>query len=110
MLAFDHLVLGQLVHPTMRTLQAEHQAALHLILRSLQLIPSNAVGSHATNLATNDVEHSLDEERRALFGQTNGGRYLTVVFTIRGTLVRVISARDMSRKERREYERTQAEE
>ncbi len=57
-----------------------------------------------------DVEHSLDEERRALFGQTNGGRYLTVVFTIRGTLVRVISARDMSRKERREYERTQAEE
>ena len=37
-------------------------------------------------------------------GQTNAGRPLAVVFTIRGTLVRVISARDMSRRERRIYE------
>ncbi|MBI1787570.1 MAG: BrnT family toxin [Acidobacteria bacterium] len=36
-------------------------------------------------------------------GATNAG-LLSVIFTLRGTLVRVISARDMSRDERRLYE------
>lgn len=45
------------------------------------------------------------EQRYAALGQTTAGRLLTVVFTVRGTLVRVISARDMSRRERRVYER-----
>jgi uncharacterized DUF497 family protein len=34
------------------------------------------------------------------------GRRLTLVITIRGTLIRVFAARDMSRRERRLYERT----
>jgi hypothetical protein len=37
------------------------------------------------------------------FGRTDGGRLLTVVFTVRGQLLRVISARPMSRRERRGY-------
>ncbi|MBI2155404.1 MAG: BrnT family toxin [Candidatus Rokubacteria bacterium] len=37
-------------------------------------------------------------------GRTSDDRFLTVVFTVRGALVRVISARDMSRRERRVYE------
>jgi hypothetical protein len=44
-----------------------------------------------------------DEARQFAFGQTDAGRLLTVVFTIRGTLVRVISVRPMSRRERRGY-------
>ena len=44
------------------------------------------------------------EPRYAALGQSSAGRLLTVVFTIRGTLVRPISARDMSRRERRLYE------
>jgi len=51
-----------------------------------------------------DVDHSKREPRLAALGQTNAARQLAVVFTIRGTLVRVISARDMSRRERRIYE------
>jgi uncharacterized protein len=43
------------------------------------------------------------ESRLMLLGQTNAGCLLTVVFTVRGTLVRVISARPMSRKHRRLY-------
>ena len=46
------------------------------------------------------------EPRFAALGQTSAGRPLAVVFTIRGTLIRIISARDMSRRERRLYERT----
>lgn len=41
-------------------------------------------------------------QRVARTGQA--GRLLSVVFTVRGTLVRVISARDMSRDEGRLYE------
>jgi uncharacterized DUF497 family protein len=43
------------------------------------------------------------ESRLMLLGQTNAGRLLTVVFTVRGTLIRVISARPMGRKHRRIY-------
>ncbi len=50
--------------------------------------------------------HSAIEARVLAFGRTTRGRLLTVVFTVRGGKIRVISARDMSRKERKDYERT----
>ena len=45
------------------------------------------------------------EPRYYGLGQTDACRRLFVVFAIRGDLIRVISARDMSRHERRVYER-----
>ena len=56
-------------------------------------------------IAEPDVEHSEREPRFYVLGQTDGGRRLFIVFTLRAELIRVISARDMSRKERLEYER-----
>ncbi len=56
-----------------------------------------------------DLGHSQREPRYAALGQTEQGRRPTVIFTVRGTLVRVISARDMSRQERRRYAQAQAE-
>ena len=50
-----------------------------------------------------DVAHSSREARYFSFGHTDGGRLLTVVFTLRGPLLRVMSARSMSRRERRGY-------
>lgn len=52
-----------------------------------------------------DTKHFQTEPRFAALGQTAAGRLLSIVFTIRGTLIRVISARPMSRRERRLYER-----
>ena len=49
-------------------------------------------------------ERSLDEDRYAALGQTTEGRLLTVIFTIRGEQIRVISARPMGKRERRIYE------
>lgn len=54
-------------------------------------------------LLANDVQHSQDERRFAAFGVTNGGRYITLVFTMRARFLRVISARDMNRRERKFY-------
>ncbi len=51
-----------------------------------------------------DPRHSGTELRTTLLGRTLAGRKVTVVFTIRNNRIRVISARDMSRKERSMYE------
>jgi uncharacterized DUF497 family protein len=51
-----------------------------------------------------DPAHSKTEPRFHAFGQNDAGRLLTVAFTVRGNLIRVISARPMSRKERNCYE------
>jgi uncharacterized protein len=50
-----------------------------------------------------DPKHSHREQRHFALGKTDQGRELFVVFTIRGDAIRVISARDMNRKEKRIY-------
>jgi len=50
-----------------------------------------------------DVMHSKNETRYYALGQTDDRRLLFVVYTIRNNLIRVISARDMSKKERGVY-------
>ena len=50
-----------------------------------------------------DATHSHDELRFFALGRTDQSRLLFVVFTLRDDLIRVISARDMSKKERRAY-------
>ena len=61
-------------------------------------------------VAAPDDQHSRSEPRFHALGRTGAGRLLMVVFRIRGDLVRVISARDMSRRECKVYERVQEQE
>lgn len=56
-----------------------------------------------------DHKHSKGEERWAALGRTADGRALAIVFTLRGDRIRPLSARDMSRKERRLYGQAEAE-
>lgn len=53
---------------------------------------------------SDDKGHSKVEMRYVAYGVTNKNRKLTVVFTVRRGKIRVISARDQNRKERRVYE------
>jgi hypothetical protein len=46
-----------------------------------------------------DRRHSVAEFRYLALGQADSGRRLFISFTVRGSLIRIISARDMSRKE-----------
>lgn len=50
-----------------------------------------------------DPAHSGEERRFHALGQTDKGRYLFIAFTVRQQLIRVISAREMTRRERRFY-------
>jgi hypothetical protein len=55
-----------------------------------------------------DIKHSQGELRFHALGKTDEGRTLHVTFTLRnnGERLRIISARDMHRKERTIYEKT----
>ena len=55
-----------------------------------------------------DDRHSKQEARHHALGRTDEGRLLHITFTLRkvASLIRVISARDMHRKERTIYEQT----
>ena len=57
-------------------------------------------------LLAEDVKHSEEEARYQALGRTVEGRLLHVTFTLRDkqTRIRVISARNMNRKERASYE------
>lgn len=55
-------------------------------------------------VAGHDERHSDAETRYYVLGQSDAGRRLFVVVTVRKELLRVISARDMSRKEDKVYE------
>ncbi|CAH1044244.1 BrnT family toxin [Halomonas sp. TD01] len=59
-------------------------------------------------LVLEDSKHSQKEPRFHALGKTDDERLLHITFTLRHhrTLIRVISARDMHRKERALYEQT----
>ena len=52
-----------------------------------------------------DPKHSFSEKRWAAFGSTDAGRQLVVIITKRDLRIRVISAREMNKKERKFYEK-----
>ena len=51
-----------------------------------------------------DPDHSLGERRYVIFGQSSAGRFLVVAHTERDDRIRIISAREGSRSERKLYE------
>ena len=57
-------------------------------------------------LVSKDQAHSKTEDRFEVLGKTNDERLLFVVLTVRKGKIRVVSARDQNRKERRRYEKT----
>lgn len=52
-----------------------------------------------------DKLHSNNEERFKIIGKTKKERLLFIVFTIRGNKIRIVSARDINKKEVYLYEK-----
>lgn len=57
-------------------------------------------------IVVEDTKHSAAEQRLNALGKTAQNRLLHITFTFRNdrTLIRIISARDMTKKERSDYE------
>src|SRR5262245_12543152 len=54
-------------------------------------------------IIASDKKHSENEQRFYALGRTDADRLLFIAFTIRNNLIRVISARDMTKGEERKY-------
>lgn len=54
--------------------------------------------------AIDDPDHSTEEARYLIFGLSNQGKFLVVSYTERGDRIRLISARQMTSRERKAYE------
>ncbi|MFN0168002.1 MAG: BrnT family toxin [Bryobacteraceae bacterium] len=69
------------------------------------VIPEEAedVFFHEPLVVRGDVQHSKREKRYYALGQTSRGRWLFVAFAVREKLIRVVSVRDMNRRERLSY-------
>jgi len=66
---------------------------------------STVFGDHFSVTAS-DPDHSTDENRYITVGMSNEGRVLMVAHTERRERIRIISARRLTRTERRAYEET----
>ena len=73
---------------------------------SVSMAEAEQIFFNAPLLVLDDVVHSQNEPRLHALGVTDDGRRLHITFTLRqtGQFIRVISARDMHRKERAIYE------
>lgn len=55
-------------------------------------------------LTFDDPSHSGKEDRSLTFGHTSSGRFIVVAHTDRNGKIKLIPAREMTRKERSDYE------
>ena len=71
------------------------------------VIPSEAeeIFFDRDNVLDEDIKHSIAENRFILIGKTKKGRLLYQIFTKRGNKIRVISSRDINKKEVKLYEK-----
>ena len=76
----------------------------NLIKHNVENWESEQVFFNKPLLVLDDSKHSIPEKRCAAFGKTDADRFLIVIFTRRGGLIRVISTRDMNKKERKFYD------
>jgi uncharacterized DUF497 family protein len=60
-------------------------------------------------IVVEDIKHSQKEERFYVLGRTDKDRRLFIAFTIRKKQIRIISSRDMNKKEREIYEKYKEE-
>ena len=67
---------------------------------------AEAVILHPDHITFDDPAHSDHEKRYVAIGLSIDFEILTVIFTIRKNIIRIISARPSSKKERSLYEKT----
>lgn len=83
----------------------EYNTGKNVLSHNVSQAEAEEIFFHTPLLVFDDLKHSVSERRLLLYGSTTVGRQLTAAFTIRGKRIRVISVRDMSRTERRVYEK-----
>ncbi len=83
---------------------SENKAAGNLSKHGVSFEEAKTVFDDPLYVDFYDPDHSEDEERYLIVGESNRGRLLIVSYTERGDSIRLISARELTRTERSAYE------
>ena len=82
----------------------EEKAGINLRKHGITFDEAKTVFNDALAVTIHDPEHSTSEHRYIDIGRSSSGRILVVVYTERGTNIRLISSRLAAKAERRTYE------
>ena len=80
------------------------KAATNLKKHRVSFSEATSVLRSSFSITIQDPDHSFDEERYITIGRSIANRLLMVSHTDRGDRTRIISARELTRKEREAYE------
>lgn len=82
----------------------EEKAAANLSKHGVAFDEAKSVFEDPLHVDFYDPDHSYNEQRFIMVGQSIQGRLLIVSYTERGDVIRLIGAREATRRERRHYE------
>ena len=83
------------------------KAARNLRKHKISFAEAASVFGDALAATVPDPDHSEGEHRYIIIGMSSQGRLLMVAYSERGERIRIISARELTRNERRTYEEAQ---
>lgn len=81
----------------------EKKAAINLSKHQVSFEEAKTVFDDPLYVDFYDPDHSDDEERYLIIGESSRGRLLIMSYTERGNSIRIISAREVTRTEREAY-------
>lgn len=88
----------------MRFAWDEKKAANNLVKHGISFEQAATVFDDPLSDTFPDSDHSLQEQRFIIIGSAESGKILVVAHTDDGELVRIISAREATHRERESYE------
>ncbi|XHX81280.1 MAG: BrnT family toxin [Stenomitos frigidus ULC029] len=82
----------------------EAKAQRNFVNHGISFPEAQTVFNDPLFLIFHDPDHSIQEQRFLILGESSRGNLLVVSYTERAEVIRLISARIASRRERRDYE------
>ena len=82
----------------------EEKAAANLMKHGVSFDEAKTIFDDPLYVDFYDPDHSLDEHRYIIIGESQQRRLLIVSYTERDNIIRLISAREVTRSERETYE------
>lgn len=104
----SHLEIAAAYTSRMKFEWDPEKAAGNLAKHGVGFIDASTIFGDPLELTLSDPDHSEDEFRFLSLGTSSAGRLLVVSYTERGTRIRIISAREATPRERRQYESAKA--
>ena len=82
----------------------ENKAAANLSKHGVSFAEAKTVFADPLHVDFYDPDHSFDEHRYIIIGESQQARLLMVSYTERGDVIRLISSREVTLAERKVYE------